>query len=163
MKKVYLIRHAKSSWEEPWSKDHDRPLAPRGLRDAPKMGKRLKSEGICPDKIISSTALRAQETANLIAKEIKFPVKKIEFEEGLYHASAGTYLQFIQRQDNKTDCIFLIGHNPGMNDLIHYLGIDLDNLPTAGICGFQTKEKSWKDFNPETVKLIYLDYPKKKD
>lgn len=162
MKKVYLIRHAKSSWEEPWSNDHDRPLAPRGLRDAPKMGKRLKLKGIIPDKIISSTALRAKETAELIAEELKFPVKKIDFDSRLYHASASTYLHFIRQQDDKIDCLFVIGHNPGMNELIHHLGIDLDNLPTAGICGFESKENSWSDFKPKKTKMIYLDYPKKK-
>lgn len=161
MKKVYVIRHAKSSWDEPWSNDHDRTLAARGLRDAPKMGKRLKSERIYPSKILSSTALRARQTAELIAKELKFPIHEIEFNKGLYHASAQTYLHFIQDQEDQINCLFLIGHNPGMNDLIHLLGVDLDNLPTAGICGFQSKENHWADFKPEKTKLIYLDYPKK--
>ncbi|NVJ85941.1 MAG: histidine phosphatase family protein [Algoriphagus sp.] len=162
MKKVYIIRHAKSSWEEPWSNDHDRPLAPRGLRDAPRMGKHLKSNSIFPDKISSSTALRAKKTAKIIAKELSYPLDKIEFEKGLYHASAHTYLDFIQHQEDEINCLFLIGHNPGMNGLIHLLGVALDNLPTAGICGFQTEAKSWADFKPENAKFIYLDYPKKK-
>ena len=73
MKNLILIRHAKSSWDNPWQDDHDRPLAERGLRDAPRMAKRLKQKGIFPDIMLSSTALRAIETAKITAQELSFP------------------------------------------------------------------------------------------
>lgn len=161
MKKIFLIRHAKSSWDEPWSRDHDRPLAPRGLKAAPIMGKRLSKKDIFPDLIISSTAERAKETAILIAKELGTTDQKIVLESMLYHAPPSTYLNVIRQQTESIQTLFLVGHNPGMTDLIQNLGVDLDNLPTAGICGFTCLAKTWKEFSKENCRFIFIDYPKK--
>jgi phosphohistidine phosphatase len=161
MKKIFLIRHAKSSWDEPWSRDHDRPLAPRGLKAAPIMGKRLSKKDIFPDLIISSTAERAKETAILIAKELGTADQKIVLESRLYHAPPSTYLNVIRQQPESIQTLFLVGHNPGMTDLIQNLGVDLDNLPTAGICGFTCLANTWKEFSEENSQLIFIDYPKK--
>ncbi|WP_026945578.1 SixA phosphatase family protein [Algoriphagus marincola] len=161
MKKIFLIRHAKSSWDETWLRDHDRPLAPRGLKAAPIMGKRLLKTEIFPDLIISSTAKRAKETASLIAKELGIANQKIVLDSSLYHAPPSTYLKVIRQQPESIQTLFLVGHNPGMTDLIQNLGVPLDNLPTAGICGFTCLAKTWKDFSEENSQLIFIDYPKK--
>ncbi|WP_100627848.1 SixA phosphatase family protein [Algoriphagus formosus] len=161
MKKIFLIRHAKSSWDEPWLRDHDRPLAPRGLKAAPIMGKRLLKKEIFPDLIISSTAERAKETAILVAKELGTTNQKIVLESSLYHAPPSTYLKVIRQQPESIQTLFLVGHNPGMTDLIQKLGVDLDNLPTAGICGFTCLANTWKEFSKENSQLIFIDYPKK--
>lgn len=92
MKKIILIRHGKSAWDQPWLADHDRPLAERGLNDVPKMAKRLKKKGIIPDVILSSSALRAVDTAKITAEILGFPEEDIVFEENLYHASVSTML-----------------------------------------------------------------------
>ncbi|TDK48823.1 SixA phosphatase family protein [Algoriphagus formosus] len=161
MKKIFLIRHAKSSWDEPWLRDHDRPLAQRGLKAAPIMGKRLLKKEIFPDLIISSTAERAKETAILVAKELGTNNQKIVLESSLYHAPPSTYLKVIRQQPESIQTLFLVGHNPGMTDLIQNLGVDLDNLPTAGICGFTCLANTWKEFSKENSQLIFIDYPKK--
>lgn len=163
MKKIILIRHAKSSWDSPWLNDHDRPLAERGLDDAPKMAKRLKKRGIQPDLILSSTALRAVETAKIIAKELGYSKDKIVLESGLFHASPHSILKYIRMQKDSINSVLVFGHNPGLNDLITFLGGDLENLPTAGQFGFKVKSEHWADLKPETAEVWFFDYPKKKD
>lgn len=163
MKNLILIRHAKSSWDNPWQNDHDRPLAERGLRDAPKMAKRLKKKGIYPDIILSSTALRAIETAKITAKELSFPEEKIEGVKSLFHASPNIILKCIHQQKDTVETLFVFGHNPGMNDLINELGVKLDNLPTSGQLGFKLDAESWSELNRKNVQFWFVDYPKKED
>ena len=162
MKKIILIRHAKSAWDNPWLSDHDRPLAERGLRDAPKMAKRLKKRGIYPDLFLSSTAIRAAETARIIAKELEFPEEEIICEKNLFHASPNAILKYIHQQKDSKNTLFLVGHNPGFNDLIEYLGGEIENLPTSGQFGFKLKSEHWKDFGPKTAEVWFVDFPKKK-
>lgn len=162
MKKIILIRHAKSAWDNPWLPDHDRPLSDRGLRDAPIMAKRLKKRKIQPDLILSSTAIRAVETAKIIAKELEFPEEEIVYEKNLYHAPPNKILKYIHLQKDSKDTLVVIGHNPGFNELIEYLGGNLDNLPTSGQFGFLVKCDQWSDFGPKTAEFWFLDFPKKK-
>jgi phosphohistidine phosphatase len=162
MKKIILIRHAKSSWDNPWLADHDRPLAERGLQDAPKMAKKLKKRGVIPDLILSSTALRATETAKITAQELGYLEENICWEKNLFHASPSTILKYIHLQKDSQNTLLVFGHNPGFNDLIHYLGGEIENLPTSGQYGFKLKSEKWADFKPENAEFWFLDFPKKK-
>jgi phosphohistidine phosphatase len=162
MKKIILVRHAKSSWDNPFLSDHDRPLADRGIVDAPKMANRLKKRGIVPDLMLSSTALRAAETARITAKILGYPSAQIQWEKGLFHASPNQILKIIRMQKDTANTILVFGHNPGFNDLISYLGGDLDNLPTCGQFGFKLRRDHWGDLKPETAEVWFLDFPKKK-
>lgn len=162
MKKIILIRHAKSAWDNPWLSDHDRPLTDRGKRDAPMMAKRLKKRGIKPDIILSSTAKRAAETALITAQELEFPVQEISWENNLYHSSPSTILKYIHLQKDSKNAMLIFGHNPGLNDLIEYLGGNLDNLPTSGQFGFTLKSEHWNELSPKTAQVWFVDYPKKK-
>ncbi|MCH6232332.1 SixA phosphatase family protein [Cognataquiflexum rubidum] len=161
MKKLVIIRHAKSSWDEPFLNDHERPLAERGLKDAPKMAKRLKKENIFPDAILSSDAERAKATAIIMAEVIDFPPKKIQFNKELYHGSVAQILSEIKKTDESVKTLFLFGHNPGLNDLIWKLGGEIDNLPTAGQFGFKFDVKKWEEISPKNAKIWFFDYPKK--
>lgn len=161
MKKNILIRHAKSAWDNPWLEDHDRPLAQRGLDAAPKMGRKLQKLDVYPDLILSSTALRAKQTAELIAKEIGYPIQDIQFEEGLYHSSASTIMHYIHEQKNDYTTLYIVCHNPGITDLVNKLGYVLDNLPTAGIVCFKSDCKEWNEFLPDNIVFDFYDYPKK--
>jgi phosphohistidine phosphatase len=162
MKKLIFIRHAKSDWGNPWLNDHDRPLSERGLQDAPKMAKRLKSRILNPCLLLSSTALRAVETARITAKELNFPEDEICFEKKLYHASPGTLLKYIHLQKDSKDTLLVFGHNPGFNELIAHLGGEIENLPTSGQFGFILKSDHWKELQPENVEFWFMDFPKKK-
>lgn len=162
MKKIILVRHAKSSWDSPLLNDHDRPLADRGIADAPKMAKRLKKRGIVPDLLLSSTALRAAETAKITAKILDYPLRDISYEKGLFHASPHQILKIIRMQKDSANTLLVFGHNPGFNDLIIYLGGDLDNLPTSGQFGFKLNSEHWADLSADTTEVWFFDYPKKK-
>ena len=163
MKRLYLIRHAKSSWNEPDLADIDRPLNKRGKRDAPFMGKRLK-EGhrVNPDIIISSPAKRALRTAKIIAKEINYPKEKIEIKDSLYGSGVEAMLNVIQYLDDSLNEVMLFGHNPDLTSLANYLSNhEVDNIPTCGIFCVDFDVKSWRDVEGGKGIFKFFDYPKK--
>lgn len=161
MKRIILVRHGKSAWNDPNLSDHDRPLADRGLKNVPEMGFRLIEKGILPDLILSSTATRAAQTAEILAEILHIPKSKVEYDKNLYHASYSTILKCIQRQDDSNEVIFLVGHNPGMNDFIDYFGGNLDNLPTSGQYGLLIDADHWIQLRRGNAKTWFMDFPKK--
>jgi phosphohistidine phosphatase len=161
MKKLIVIRHAKSDWDNPLLDDFERPLAERGLEDAPKMAASLKKRGIQVDLICSSTAQRAMQTACITAAELGYPEGKIHWDKSLYHASASHLLQFIQSQSDQIQTLVLVGHNPGLTELIVRLGVNLDNLPTAGQFAFTVLSDDWKDLSAANCLFDWWDSPKK--
>lgn len=163
MKKLVFIRHAKSSWDDPYLDDHKRPLAERGLRDAPRMAQRLKKRDFKIDAMISSDAKRAKTTALIMAEILHFPKEDIVFTPNLYMASANRILTEIRQTKNSVESLLVFGHNPGFNEIIEKLGGEIDNLPTAGQFGFKLDIKDWEDISPKKAKVWFFDYPKKKD
>lgn len=155
------MRHAKSCWNQPWQDDHDRPLAERGLRDAPIMAQKLRNRDILIDKILSSSATRANQTANILAEEFELSPDLIEIEKNLYHASPQTILKYLHLQKDSTQTLIIVGHNPGLNELIQLLGTQLDNLPTSGQIGFELDLDHWSQLKPEHARFWFLDFPKK--
>ena len=163
MKLLLLIRHAKSSWDNPQVDDHDRPLNERGLRNAPEMGQRLKDGGVSPDALISSTALRARTTAEIIAGSMNFPKDCIVLDRALYHASATELQEYIGGLDDSHFSVMLFGHNPGMTSLVsHLFGLALDKLPTCGVVHLQFAENSWKALSSALPARATFDSPKNK-
>lgn len=163
MKTLYINRHAKSSWDHPDLSDFDRPLNNRGLKDAPEMGTRLsdRNEGI--QLFVSSPANRAITTARLMAKEIGYPLDKIQEVRDIYHASSRTLLDIVNRFDDKYNKIIIFGHNPGFTDLAENLtGEYLGNMPTCGICKIEFQVDSWMEVGFENGMMKYFDYPKNK-
>ncbi len=163
MKKIILIRHGKSGWDSPWLSDHDRPLAERGIIDVPQMARKLQEKGIMPDLIVSSTALRAADTARLTAAVFGYPESAIVVEKSLYHASPEQLLEVIRSQSEAIQTLVLVGHNPGLTELIQELGCRLDNLPTAGQYVCTLSDTLWANFTPEKMSTEWIDYPKKLD
>ncbi len=161
MKKLVIIRHAKSAWDNPFLSDHQRPLAERGLRDAPRMGQRLKKRGIRPDSMHSSDAIRAKATAQIIAEQLHFPKESIHFTRELYHADVPEILEYLRNIPVAIEVLFIFGHNPGFNDLIWELGGKIDNLPTSGQYGFTFQTTSWRDIERANASIWFDDYPKK--
>ncbi len=162
MKTLYLLRHAKSSWDNPDLDDHHRPLNHRGEKDAPKMGKRLRRAGVKPNLICSSSATRAITTARLAAEEMDYPAKSIREEKRLYHAGPDELLDFLHSLNDGVDTVMLVGHNPGLTEFANsLLDEEIDNIPTAGLVGAQLGVNSWKDVKWGCGKLTMNDYPKK--
>ena len=162
MRRIILLRHAKSSWDDPRLPDIARPLNKRGLRDAPEMGRRFKRRGITPAAILSSNATRAITTARLVAGEIGFPAASIRELPDLYLASPGTIVALLAREaENCTDLV-LIGHNPGLSELAdHITDASIDNLPTCGAFAASFNCSSWADIMRLPGTMEWYDYPKK--
>lgn len=115
---LYVLRHAKSSWTEPLSRDIDRKLNERGLRDAPLMGEYISDLGKNPELILCSPAQRTRETLNLVLPQLGAEGTSIEMPKQLYPGGAEIYLQSLQHRGQETSCILLIGHNPSVADLV---------------------------------------------
>ena len=162
MKRLYLVRHAKSSWKDHNLDDFDRPLNKRGQRDAPVMGQRLAVRNICPDLIVSSPAKRALTTAKIIAREIHYPEKGIVTNESMYEAGSSHLLQVIRELDDLLAQVMLFGHNPSFTILAEELSRKVfDNIPTCGIVCLDFETESWQGIEAGKGALKFFDYPKK--
>lgn len=163
MKTLYVIRHAKSSWDDPSLADFDRPLNKRGKHDAPKMGKRLRHLEVVPDLLLSSPAERALTTCTIIAEQIGYPQSKIKTDRNLYHADDAQILSTVQALDNKHNVVWIFGHNPGLTDFVNLIAnAGIDNIPTCGVVACSLNISSWDEVNAKKASVIFFDYPKKK-
>ncbi len=161
MKTLYLVRHAKSSWDNPALRDFERPLNERGKRDAPRMGRRLHKRHIQPGLILSSTAKRAEKTAKMLAKELKYDEKNIRFADSLYHAKPEEILRVLEQLPDNIHSVMVVGHNPGLTDFANeYIDLRIDNIPTCGVVAAQFDVASWKDVVGVKGKFKFFDYPK---
>ena len=162
MKKLLVVRHAKSSWDYPDLDDIDRPLNKRGKRNAPEMGKRLARKGIHPDLLITSPANRAKTTAKKIAKALSFPKDEIVIDQTLYHGTNRDIINVIQNVKDEISILMIFGHNPGFTDLVNQLSnSNIYNIPTCGIAEIDFNVQSWGEIDIKMGKLIDFDYPKK--
>ena len=162
VKTLFIVRHAKSSWDDLDLKDIDRPLNERGEKDAPKMAKRLKERKIVPDLLLSSPAVRAFDTCRHFAKVLGYANEKIKTDARLYHADEEMLLQIVKELKESDDCVMLFGHNPGLTVFSNLLlGEDIDNIPTCGVVAAEIKVVSWKEIIFGRGILDFYDYPKR--
>jgi phosphohistidine phosphatase len=161
MKRLTLVRHAKSSWSHPEIDDVARPLNKRGEKDAPLMGRRLAQRQMTPDCIISSPAKRAISTATILAKEIAFPIKEIVTYKDIYAANVAELIQVLQQIDDACNSVMLCGHNPGLTELSQCLtNYQIDKIPTCGIFCIDFAIDSWKELSQGMGTFVFFDYPK---
>ncbi|MCB0284006.1 MAG: histidine phosphatase family protein [Calditrichaeota bacterium] len=162
MKKVYIMRHAKSSWDHPNLSDYERPLNNRGLADAPMMGEIFKKLDIKPELIISSSAKRAITTARIVAEKMGYPPDKIMQEKKIYTEADKGILKIINRVDNRLQSVMIVGHNPILTSLVNKLSdYGLSNLPTAAMAAIEFDVDVWQAIAPGVGKVVYFEYPKK--
>jgi phosphohistidine phosphatase len=159
MKTLLLLRHAKSDWDDSSLKDFDRPLAARGERDAPRIGKALRKRGPLPDLIISSPAARATATIEAVTKAAKLNLE-IRFDKGVYGASSPELAKLIRGLPDTSSCALLVGHNPGFEDLVGRLSGSHERMPTAAVACIEFPIDHWKDVNDGEGKLRWLLTPK---
>lgn len=150
MKTVLLLRHAKSSWDNPGIDDHERPLNKRGQKAAPRMGQLIADEGLKPDVIVSSTAIRAASTAEAIAEECGYE-GEIHFTDDLYLAPPSAYLWLLSGLPDEYDSALMVGHNPGISELVSTLCGERVDMPTAALAHAQSGNESWKQFESESA------------
>lgn len=161
MKRLFLIRHAKSSWDDPELPDRQRPLNDRGRRDAPMIAGRLARREVKPDLILSSPALRALTTAKIIAGKLDYKRKHIVVDDRLYAAAADDLLELIHELGDPLRCVMIVGHNPELSELAQRLCDAIDHLPTCAVAEFAFATKSWSDIGSCPPATVAFDYPKK--
>ncbi len=162
MKKLFIIRHAKSSWKDDSLEDFDRGLNKRGKKDIILISNWLKSNNYYPDIIFSSPAKRAQKTLKIILKTLNTDEKIVKFDKKIYNATVNDLLKIIAEIDEKQSNVFLIGHNPSLNGLSEYLTNSvIFNIPTSGIFCIKFDIKEWKDIKNSKGKIFFFEYPKK--
>lgn len=161
-KTLFLVRHAKSSWDDVNLEDIQRPLNKRGKRDAPKMGKHLAGYRVRPEVIISSPAVRANDTAREIAAKLGFKKSDVEIDEDLYSFDSSDIMEVIRGLSNGYQSIMLVGHNPAITRLVNELsGSNVDNVPTCGVALLRFNLEKWSGIKKGAGELLKFDYPKK--
>lgn len=158
-KLLYLYRHAKSSWDDTSLPEFDRPLGKRGLKVAPLMGKFMKKQGVDPDLIICSPARRAMQTLELTMSKAGIDCD-IELREEVYEASGNNLKKCISAIDDRFKVVLLVGHNPGMGDLIEMLTAEVEQFPTAALARIKLHINSWAEVKEGCGTLEALFRPK---
>ncbi|MEZ4975778.1 MAG: histidine phosphatase family protein [Flavobacteriaceae bacterium] len=156
MKKVVIVRHAKSSWEG-HLKDFDRPLNSRGLEDIERMPEHFKELGIIPDIIVSSPANRAQTTAKGFVKALNFPKTKFFLEGNLYDFYGDELLKVIKKTPDTVTTLMLFGHNYAVTNFVNSYGsLSIDNVPTCGLVILDFDIDTWSDLSKgKTVLTLF--------
>jgi phosphohistidine phosphatase len=164
MRILTLVRHAKSSRDYPDLSDFERPLNPRGRKDAPAIATRLRKAGIKPQLMVSSPATRAIATARLFAEELNMHLDEIVLNPHIYEASAWTLMHIVRSFPSETVDIMMFGHNPGLSNFAHELAkCEFDELPTCGVVRIELPTKGWSLIQPGSGKVIAYEVPKAKD
>ena len=159
MKTLYLLRHAKSSWDNAHIADFERPLNERGRQAAPFIGALIRERGIAPNLILSSPAERAKQTS-LLVKEAGELSAEIRYEESIYEASPLRLLRVISELDNNLDSVMLVGHNPGFEGLIKLLSGKPEAMPTAALAVIEIDSDEWSKAELDCCSLSEIIRPK---
>ena len=160
MKILYLIRHAKAEWARSDQSDFDRPLSGQGESEARSIGSLLAARGIRPDLILTSPAVRALETAKIIAHEIDYNESAISTQRLIYEGDLSDWLQSIGQFEGAHKTVFFVGHNPTITDLLNVLtDVKIKSYPTCGAARVECDMSSWTDLKPGIGKLTSFDSP----
>lgn len=161
LRNICLIRHAKSSWTDPLLPDYDRPLNPRGFRDAPFMAQKLVELEVVPDLILTSPANRARTTAGYFREAFGLKKKRFKVVDQLYGAGPQDIIEEIQQVPAEYQSVFVFGHNPTMTSLANmFPGVAIDNVPTCGILQAKTMVSDWTSWSPDVSAFVAFYYPK---
>jgi phosphohistidine phosphatase len=165
-RQLILLRHAKSSWESEAETDFERPLAKRGIKSLKIIGKWLNQHHVSPDLIISSTATRARQTIEPMVDYMDYAARSIQWSDEVYMAGKNELLKIITAADPDINQLMLVGHNPGIEDLLLYLcqdNVELTSggkvMPTCTVAILSTNKK-WHDFSEKCCQLVSIARPK---
>ena len=169
MKTLFLLRHAKSGWDDPVARDFDRPLNPKGQRAAVAMGRHMKSLGLAFDSVIASPAVRVVETLEQVGAGYGSDLAP-EWDKRIYLASAATLLDLVHDLPDAADTVLMAGHNPGLEELV--LGLvpggalrgDVEaKFPTASLAEIHFEVERWQDIDPGEGELLRFIRPRDLD
>jgi phosphohistidine phosphatase len=161
MKTLYIVRHAKSSWDFPDLPDVERPVIEEGIFKTKKIAIELKKRNVSVDLIISSHAKRALETAKMIATGIYFPVEKIEVSKDIYEVGMDDVFDMIFEVNNDVQSLMIVGHNPTFTQIANYfLQEEIDIIPTSGVISINFETNNWADIKKVKHKINFILFPK---
>jgi phosphohistidine phosphatase len=158
MKTLYVLRHAKSDWNDRSLTDFERPLNERGLNAAQKMGVFMSERNLTPHLIVSSPARRALETARIVKEAAGF-ASEIVFEPRIYEASFGDLIEIFSQVKNDCDRLLIVGHNPGFEELVGSITCEFQSMPTAALAEIELLTENWSEIT-QGGKLKNLFKPK---
>jgi phosphohistidine phosphatase len=158
MKTLLVLRHAKSSWENTELSDFERILNSRGLKTAPTVGRELKKTKIRVDLILSSPAKRAKQTAILV-KETSGILSEIKYEDKIYEASSLRLIQTLSKLEDDFETVLLVGHNPGIEDLVRILTDKPTAFPTATLAKITLSIENWSEIIDTKGSLDFVLIP----
>lgn len=159
MKTLFILRHAKSSWDNADSADFDRPLNRRGLESAPLVGETIRKNNFQIDLIISSPAKRAEQTAMLVKEAARINTA-VRFDERIYEASPHRLLRVAAELDDRIESAMLVGHNPGLEELLRMLTMEIHPMPTAALAVVDLSIEKWEQIHIDCCNLRTLICPK---
>lgn len=161
MKKLYLVRHAKSSWDQLGIKDFERQLMPAGIKRTKNIIEYLQLKNVAVDLIIASPAIRTFETAKILATGLDYPIGSIQLEMEIYNGVADDLLNIIRSTDDKIHSLMIVGHNPTMTYLSNmFLLAKIENLPTTGVVAFSFQTDEWEKIRDVKAIQEFYIYPK---
>ncbi|HEY0384629.1 MAG TPA: histidine phosphatase family protein [Pyrinomonadaceae bacterium] len=159
MKTLFLLRHAKSSWQNESLPDFERPLNERGRSAAPLIGKFMRQHKLRPDLILCSPAERARQTIALVSAAAAFKAE-LRYDERIYAASAARLFAVVSQIDESAGSVLLVGHNPGLEELLEALTGEVRHLPTAALAHMTLNVERWAGACEQTGELVRLVKPK---
>jgi len=142
MKTLLLLRHAKSSWDDSGLKDFERPLNNRGLQAAPAIGRFLRQQKLQPHLILSSPAERARQTASLVTETARLTAD-LRYDERIYEASLERLMEVLAQIEDAAEVVMLVGHNPGLEELLEHLTGEAQRMPTAALASISLELDKW--------------------
>ncbi len=161
MKTLYIVRHAKSSWEQPSIGDHERPVLEKGVKRTKMVAKFLIEKKTRPDLIVSSDARRAYQTAVILAKKLGYPTEKISLSKMMYHAASQDVADIFYEIPENVNSLMLVGHNPTMTDFANQFLIEkTDWLPTSGVVSVSFDAAEWNKIFEVKPVVNFVVYPK---
>jgi phosphohistidine phosphatase len=159
MRTLYILRHAKSSWKDANLADFDRPLSGRGRKASEGVGSFLKDKEISFDLVVSSPAVRARQTIELVLRAAKMR-PELRFDERIYEATAARLLEIVSQLENEQKAVMLVGHNPGMQELLMLLTGQSEEYPTAALTKIGFKNLKWSEVGSKKGNLEWIVTPK---
>ena len=159
MKTLYLLRHAKSSWKDESLLDIERPLNGRGRRASQTVGGFLKREKIIPDLVLSSSAIRARQTTDIVIEAAKLSTD-VRFDERIYEADTRRLLEVLNQVEKSKKTVLLVGHNPGLEDFLKMLTGAVETMPTATLSKVVLSASNWADVGDKGATLEWVVKPK---
>ncbi len=163
-KTLFIVRHAKSSWDYENISDTDRPLKHKGIRDAYEMARRVHIERLIPELILSSPAIRALHTADIFVRVFEIKYTNLKIDERIYGSGVGVIKKLIGEQDDQFNRLMIFGHNPDFSELATVLsGKPYINIPTCGLVRLDFDVSTWASISKDNLKAMSMDFPKKEN